>query len=79
MTDECCKKGFWESATDTAKRLAKNPSLAPAEVVKERMALCGKCEHYNHNKCDLCGCVMTLKTTFANMTCPDNPPKWTEV
>ena len=58
--------------------MIQDPSLAPENVVKERMALCGMCDYYHHNKCDLCGCVMTLKTTFANMTCPHDPPKWTE-
>ena len=80
MTDqnECCRKGFFASAADTAKRMAKDASLAPVEVRKERMAICGTCEYFNNNKCDLCGCVMPLKTKFANMTCPHDPPKWTE-
>ena len=75
---ECCTKSFWESAKDTAARMAKDPSLAPAEVVKERMSICGQCEYYNNNKCDLCGCVCTIKTSFKNMTCPHDPPKWSE-
>ena len=80
MTDqnECCRKGFWESAKDTASRMAEDPSKAPIETRKERMAICGMCEYFKNNKCDLCGCFMPLKTTFANMTCPHDPPKWTE-
>ena len=76
--NECCRKGFFESAKETAARMAEDPSRAPVEVRKERMAICGQCEYFNNNKCDLCGCVMPLKTTFANMTCPHDPPKWTE-
>lgn len=81
MTDQnsCCRKGFWESAKDTAKRLAQDATLAPVEVRKERMVICGKCEYFNDGKCDLCGCVMSLKTTWKNMRCPHDPPKWTEV
>lgn len=77
--EECCRKSFFASAADTAKRLAEDPSLAPSEIVKERMAICGTCDFYHNNKCDLCGCIMTIKTTFRNMTCPHDPPKWTEV
>jgi hypothetical protein len=77
--NECCRKGFWESAKDTAKRMAKDASLAPEEVRKERMKICGQCEQFENNKCKLCGCVMPMKTTFANMRCPADPPKWTEV
>jgi hypothetical protein len=76
--EECCRRSFFASATDTAKRLVQDPSRAPDEVVKERMAICGQCSYYNHNKCDLCGCVMTIKSQWANMTCPHDPPKWVE-
>ena len=58
--------------------LNKKPK-APIEVRKERMAICGKCEYFKNSKCELCGCFMPLKTTFSNMTCPHDPPKWTEV
>ena len=46
MTDqnECCRKGFWESAKDSAKRMAEDASKAPIEVRKERMAICGQCD-----------------------------------
>jgi hypothetical protein len=76
--EECCKKSFWESAGDTAKRVLADPSLAPVEVRKERMAICGMCEYMAHNKCELCGCFLPAKTKFRNMSCPHDPPKWTE-
>ena len=76
--NECCKKSFWESAKDTAARMAKDPSLAPNDVVKERMALCGACDHWDGGKCALCGCNLYVKTRFNSMRCPDNPPKWVE-
>jgi hypothetical protein len=75
---DCCKKSFWESATDTAKRILEDPSLAPVEVRKQRMAICGKCQHFKHNRCEQCSCFMPAKTMLANARCPLETPKWTE-
>ena len=76
--EECCKKSFWDSAKDTAARMAKDPGIAPDEVVKERMAICGQCDYWSGGKCDLCGCNLYVKTRFRSMRCPHDPPKWTE-
>ena len=53
-----------------------------APVRKERLALCNACDHavpiplLTHRRCDLCNCVVELKTTIKAASCPIN--KWTE-
>ena len=76
MTDECCRKSFGSSLFDTASRFLQDPTPAPADVQDERMALCRECEHNIGGMCQLCGCVVRLKTGFANMRCPAD--KWVE-
>jgi hypothetical protein len=76
--EACCKKSFFESLSDTARRALEDPTLAPVEVRKERMAVCGMCEFMAHNRCELCGCFLPAKSMQANATCPHDPPKWTE-
>ncbi len=41
---------------------------------KERLDICGSCEHYTGSRCELCGCFMNFKTRLRNSTCPIN--KW---
>lgn len=51
-----------------------------AEVRKARMTTCNVCEHIkqvplvNYKKCEVCGCIMDLKTTFKMSKCPKD--KW---
>jgi len=75
---ECCRRSFGASLKDTAKRLLDNPKLAPRKVASERLTICEECDHYRKDKmqCDICQCVMPLKTTFSNMRCPID--KWEE-
>ena len=76
--EKCCSRNFFESLSDTARRALEDPTQAPVEVRKERMAICGQCEFMSHNRCDLCKCFLPAKTMMANATCPHDPPKWTE-
>jgi predicted nucleic acid binding AN1-type Zn finger protein len=75
---ECCKISWKDSLVDTAKRLISNPRLAPSKVASERMLICEACDKYSPltTTCDVCHCIMPLKTTFANMSCPLG--KWQE-
>lgn len=48
--------------------------LAEKEVSDKRMEICESCEHINVvfliKTCKLCGCLMNVKTTMPNATCP---------
>jgi len=79
MSEECCKRSFFQSIGDTAKRMAEDSSIAPQQVQDARLNKCRSCEHFSDKgTCNLCGCIMSLKVKFNNMTCPDDPPKWKE-
>lgn len=49
-----------------------NPWEARAtdEVRELRLATCGECDHLKHGVCEICHCVMKLKTTLARASCP---------
>lgn len=76
--EECCRRSFAASIKDTAKRLLKDPTIAPRAVAAERIAICESCDRYlpESGQCSLCMCYMKLKTTMANMKCPID--KWSE-
>lgn len=77
MSNECCKKSFFQSAADTATRLAKDPRRAPTPIQEYRLKVCGSCEHFTDSgRCDLCGCYMDLKVRHRNLKCPID--KWKE-
>ena len=78
MTEECCRRSFGASLRDTAKRLFENPKLAPRKVTADRMEICRACDHFDQitTQCSQCLCIMSLKTTFANVRCPTD--KWGE-
>lgn len=80
MSEECCKRNFGDSLKDTAKRLLDNPRLAPRAVAQERLKTCEACNRYisENMQCSLCLCIMPVKATFANMSCPlDLWGEWT--
>lgn len=46
-----------------------------SETLKERREICNNCEHNDFNplfrqKCELCGCKISLKTKWADQSCP---------
>ena len=77
---ECCRRSFGASIKDTAARLLADPTIAPRQVAKDRLAICESnvCGVFNEKSstCEQCGCYMPLKTTMANMRCPRD--YWTE-
>jgi hypothetical protein len=77
---ECCRRSFGASIRDTAARLLADPTIAPRQVAKDRLAICESnvCGAFNErgSTCERCGCYMPLKTTMANMRCPID--HWTE-
>ena len=78
VSPECCRRSFAASIKDTAKRLLENPKLAPRKVTANRMEICRACNHFDQltTQCSQCLCIMSLKTTFANVKCPLD--KWGE-
>lgn len=47
------------------------------EKAKERLAICQVCEHNSQKKiatCNICGCILVLKTRQNEQKCPIN--KW---
>lgn len=71
---ECCRRSFGASLKDTAARLLADPSIAPRYIHNERMEICTGCDRYDSKKqtCELCGCFMPIKTSMANMRCPQD-------
>ena len=71
---ECCRRSFGASLIDTAKRMLEDPSFAPRQVAKDRLALCESnvCGSFEEKSstCAQCGCFLPAKTTMANMRCP---------
>ena len=46
---------------------------ASEELQKERMSICGPCEHIIMQitkQCNLCGCFMEMKTRLLDAKCP---------
>jgi hypothetical protein len=52
--------------------------VVPDEVFKERISICQTCPNFDPDKrqCKLCGCPMDAKAKWADVDCPDTPPKW---
>ena len=60
-------------------RIAEDPRIVDQDVGKERMAICKACPHLKAlDRCEICGCFMTIKVYFANVRCPLPEPKWIE-
>jgi len=41
-----------------------------AKDADERMAICNACEFLKGDRCDKCGCFMSIKTKMATAQCP---------
>jgi hypothetical protein len=63
-----------------ARHAAGGFKLVPLKLAEERHALCKSCEHYDAAKdqCNVCGCPLKRKTTWAVARCPLKQPKWGE-
>ena len=51
-------------------------NMAPSEVVEERIRICHGCDHYKGGFCEICTCLLAIKTQFPHETCPLPEPKW---
>ncbi len=57
-------------AKATVKHVATGCRNAPADVIAERLRICGGCEHFTGTRCLKCGCGSNLKTSWADSECP---------
>lgn len=53
-----------------------NNEIVKNETAEARYKICQSCPNFNNNRCNLCGCFMSLKTLLGTSRCPDNPPRW---
>lgn len=62
--------------TDDASGWFAKRFMAPDGVVRSRLAICAKCEHFNQTTkfCGICHCVMPFKAKMAGTKCPKG--KW---
>ena len=76
--EECCRRSFGDSLKDSARRVLENPKLVPRDVRLNRLELCHSCDRYlpKSDQCQICLCILGIKTSFANMKCPLD--KWEE-
>ena len=47
-----------------------NSINADPDVIKERQAVCGECEHMTNNRCSKCGCWLQYKSILRAEKCP---------
>ena len=72
-------KSLGSSVSDWAKT---GFSLASAETLEARLAICRGCEFWDatgfggSGRCSKCGCSTQAKLRMATSTCPLAPPKW---
>ncbi len=59
-----------------AKHVAAGLPRASDDVIQDRLAICHACEHYDEGICNVCGCRLDVKTSWADQSCPLDPPKW---
>jgi hypothetical protein len=48
--------------------------LADEQTHYQRLLVCHECPHAQENRCSLCGCYLSIKTTLAASECPAG--KW---
>jgi hypothetical protein len=55
--------------------------IAPPEVQAERERLCRACPLHDavRDRCNVCGCNLSLKWTWASSACPLPYPEWMAV
>lgn len=57
---------------------ARRPEIAPDFVRRERIARCAACTYYEHGQCQVCTCLVSVKTLLATERCPAKSPRWGE-
>jgi len=72
-------------ATAAAQHVAAGAPACTDQQIAERHAICVACPHYQDEACGLCGCPIVReknylsKLSWADQSCPDNPPRWKAV
>lgn len=56
--------------------LAAGAPKASLEQQEARWAACRSCENLAGDSCRLCGCGLGLKISWADQSCPLDPPRW---
>jgi len=48
------------------------PPISSTELSAERLKMCNECEHFKRmiRQCDICGCMLDLKTKLLEAECP---------
>jgi len=57
-------------ARNLASVMEGNSVNADPDVIKDRQAICGECEHMTNNRCAKCGCWLQYKTILRAEKCP---------
>lgn len=47
-------------------------SMEVTDLGRDRIEICRKCPNYVLGFCKLCGCIMTLKVSIKDSTCPED-------
>ena len=66
--------GLLKSGKDIVKgAIISGEMIASQEVFDDRMSICRKCPLFieETHRCSKCGCFMTTKARFVNVSCPD--------
>lgn len=66
-------------ARSVARLFRFRPPFAPPPIMRERIAICEKCEYKQGTQCKLCGCMIFAKAAFRHEYCPDTPPRWLDI
>ena len=53
------------------------PFFVDDEVYNDRLRICGDCEHFNKNICDVCSCFILAKAKLKRSQCPIE--KWLSI
>jgi hypothetical protein len=72
--------GILKQALNFSKALAEHAAsgmhLVDDATWESRLESCLLCEHRFCDQCGICGCPVDKRTSWAEQTCPDNPPRW---
>jgi hypothetical protein len=74
--------GLLRQALTFAEALARHVAAGSPEATPEqaeaRLAICRGCVYFDPEaaRCKACGCRMEVKVTWADASCPLDPPKW---
>jgi len=56
--------------------VATGAKIASEKERQDRLEICGACDRHQAGRCAACGCLVVVKTSWAEQRCPLDPPKW---